>query len=85
MASPNVAGVAALIRSYYPKLSAKQVKQILMDSGNPITQDVIVGGDESNQKPFTTLAVSGKMVNAYNALVMAEQMSKNPKQNKIKG
>jgi subtilisin family serine protease len=85
MASPNVAGVAALIRSYYPKLSAKQVKRILMDSGNPITQDVIVGGDESNQKPFTTLAVSGKMVNAYNALVMAEQMSKNPKQNKIKG
>ena len=26
MASPNVAGVAALIRSYYPKLSAKTSK-----------------------------------------------------------
>ena len=36
MASPNAAGVAALIRSYYPKLSAKQVKQILMDSGTPL-------------------------------------------------
>jgi subtilisin family serine protease len=32
MASPNVAGVAALIRLYYPKLTASQVKHILMDS-----------------------------------------------------
>ena len=31
MASPNVAGVAAMIRSYYPKLSANQVKQIIME------------------------------------------------------
>ncbi len=36
MASPNAAGVAALIRSYYPTLTAKQVKQILMDSGTPV-------------------------------------------------
>jgi subtilisin family serine protease len=42
MASPNVAGVAALIRSYYPKLTASQVKHILMDSG-VLTTDVIVG------------------------------------------
>src|SRR6478736_2770374 len=43
MASPNAAGVAALIRSYYPKLSAKQVKQILMDSGTPLPANVILG------------------------------------------
>src|SRR5690606_13692644 len=33
MASPNAAGVAAMIRSYYPKLTAAQVKQIMKDSG----------------------------------------------------
>ena len=33
MAAPSTAGVAALIRSYYPKLSANQVKHILMNSG----------------------------------------------------
>jgi subtilisin family serine protease len=43
--SPNVAGVAALIRSYYPKLTASQVKHILMDSGVAITTDVVVGGN----------------------------------------
>ena len=76
MAAPNVAGVAALIRSYYPKLSAKQVKNILMESGVAITTDVIVGGKESDVRPFATLSKSGKIVNAYNALIMAEKMSK---------
>jgi len=84
MASPNVAGVAALIRSYYPKLSAKQVKQILMESGTAVTSNVAVGGDPANQKPFNSLSVSGKMVNAYNALVMAEKMASG-KPTKIKG
>ena len=76
MASPNVAGVAALIRSYYPKLSAKQVKHILMDSGVAITTDVIVGGKPTDVRSFTTLSKSGKIVNAYNAVLMAEKMSK---------
>ena len=76
MASPNVAGVAALIRSYYPKLTAKQVKHILMDSGVAITTDVIVGGKPNDVRPFSTLSKSGKMVNAYNALLMADKMSK---------
>ncbi|KIA87044.1 S8 family peptidase [Flavobacterium sp. AED] len=76
MASPNVAGVAAIIRSYYPKLSAQQVKHILMDSGVAITTDVIVGGKPADTRSFTTLSKSGKIVNAYNALLMAEKMSK---------
>ena len=76
MAAPNVAGVAALIRSYYPKLSAKQVKNILMESGVAITADVVVGGKATDTRSFTTLSKSGKIVNAYNALIMAEKMSK---------
>ena len=75
MASPGVAGVAALIRSQYPTLSAAQVKQILIDSGLPIKTKVVVGGDPSNVKPFETLSRSGKMVNAYNALIMASKMA----------
>lgn len=75
MASPNVAGVAALIREYYPKLSAKQVKQIIMDSGTPFTTEVTLG-ENKEKRAFTTASKSGKMVNAYNALQMAEKMSK---------
>jgi cell wall-associated protease len=76
MASPNVAGVAAIIRSYYPKLSASQVKHILMDSGVSISTDVIVGGNPKDSRSFTNLSKSGKIVNAYNALLMADKMSK---------
>jgi cell wall-associated protease len=76
MASPNVAGVAAVIRSYYPKLSASQVKHILMDSGVAITTDVVVGGNPKDIRSFTALSKTGKIVNAYNALLMAEKMSK---------
>jgi subtilisin family serine protease len=75
MASPNAAGVAALIRSYYPNLTASQVKHILMDSGTPISANVVVG-EQKNAIPFSNTCVSGKIVNAYNALLMAEQMSK---------
>ena len=81
MASPNVAGVAALIRSYYPNLTAKQVKHILMESGTAIPFDVKVG-DKAEKIPFSQTCVSGKIVNAYNALLMAEKMSNTIKNNK---
>jgi subtilisin family serine protease len=73
MASPNVAGVAAMVRSIYPKLSAAQVKQILMDSGLSTDQEVILGGDPENTLPFDEISVSGKMVNMYNALILASK------------
>lgn len=76
MASPNVAGVAALIRSYYPNLKAAQVKQILKESGVLINRTVAIGGDYSNKANFSELSETGKIVNAYNALLMAEKMSK---------
>jgi subtilisin family serine protease len=85
MAAPNVAGVAALIRSYYPTLTAKQVKHILMDSGTVIKSSVTVGGDPDKSRLFSELSQSGKMVNAYNAMVMAEKLAKKPAPVKIKG
>ena len=75
MASPNVAGVAALIRSYYPKLSASQVKHILMNSGTKINSKVQVGRKKGDLKDFSTLSKSGRIVNAYTALQMAAKMS----------
>jgi len=77
MASPAVAGIAALIRSQYPNLTATQVKQIIVDSGLPLTTKVIVGGDANNVQSFSILSKSGRIANAYNALIMAEKISKN--------
>lgn len=77
MASPAVAGVAALIRSQYPNLTAAQVKDVILNSGLPLTTKVIVAGDANNVKTFTTLSKSGRIVNAYNALILAAEMSRN--------
>ncbi len=76
MAAPAVAGVAALIRSYYPALKASQVKQILMDSGLNTKSSVIIGGEKTNVGSFSELSKSSKMVNLYNAFIMADKLSK---------
>ena len=81
MAAPSTAGVAALIRGYYPNLSAKEVKSILMNSGVKINFDVIQPGSQSQDNPegemipFSNLSVSGRIVNAYNALQLADYLS----------
>ncbi|MGS2725737.1 S8 family peptidase [Psychroserpens sp. BH13MA-6] len=74
MAAPNVAGVAALIRSQYPSLSASQVKKVLMDSGLPITTKVAIG-ENKDVKSLAEISKSGRIVNAYNALILASQMA----------
>jgi len=79
MAAPQVAGVAALIRSYYPSLTASQVKHIIMDSGISIKRKVKTPGEKGAKRKIVTLdqlSVSGKIVNAYNALLMADKMAK---------
>ena len=81
MAAPSTAGVAALIRGYYPNLSAKEVKEILMNSGVKINFNVIKPGSQSESNPegelipFSELSVSGRIVNAYNALQLADYIS----------
>ena len=81
MAAPSTSGVAALIRGYYPNLSAKEVKLILMNSGVKINFDVIKPGSQSEENqegelvPFSELSVSGRIVNAYNALRLADYIS----------
>ena len=76
MAAPAVAGVAALIKSYYPGLSASQIKSIIMQSGLRSKASVIVAGDETKATTFNKISKSGKMVNAYNALIMADNITK---------
>lgn len=76
MAAPAVAGIAAMIRSFYPQLSANQVKQVIMDSGLSSSATVVIGGDPANTAKFAGLSTSGKMANLYNALILADKVSK---------
>lgn len=73
MASPVVAGVAALIFSQYPQLSAKQVKEIILSSGTPIKRKVVLANKKT--VAFSELSKSGRIINAYNALLMASKLS----------
>ena len=70
MASPVVAGIASLIMSYFPRLSAKKVKEIILESGIDIDLEIRNLGDKKN---FNEYSKSGKLINAYNALILASK------------
>jgi len=75
MAAPVVAGLAALIRSYYPELPAVEVKRIIMQSVTRVDQRVKVAGpDGRNMRvSMNDICVTGGVVNAYRAMELAEQ------------
>ena len=80
MAAPVVSGLAAMLRAYYPQLSAKEVKQIIMKSVTKVDQKVIVKKDGSSKKVYLDeISVSGGIVNAYNAIVEANNYINNKK------
>ncbi len=75
--SPITAGVAALVWSYYPELTAVELKEVLMNSVQKEKCLKVYVPDRGNDEPettkFKTLSVSGGIVNAYNALKLAEK------------
>jgi len=75
LAAPVVSGVAALVMSYYPDLSATQVKEALLTSATDYADRMVrrPGGPEMVR--FGALSRSGGVVNAYEALRAAERMA----------
>jgi subtilisin family serine protease len=74
MAAPVVSGLAALIMSYYPNLTAADVRKIIIASVMKLNQDVVRPGGGA-MVPFGSLSATGGIVNAYNAIRMAEEVS----------
>lgn len=72
MAAPAVAGLAAVIRSLHPQLTAVQVKRIILDSGLPVPVKVLVGDQELS---LAELCVSGKIANLYTALLLSDKVA----------
>lgn len=73
MASPVIAGVAALIRSYYPKLSSKQVIKAILKNGTESDQKVNRPGS-GEKVTLSQLCKTGSYVNATKALEAASKM-----------
>jgi subtilisin family serine protease len=74
MAAPVVTGLAALLMDYFPNLSAAEVKRIILASA-------VRHSDQPVQKPgggaarFGDLSATGGVVNAYNAIKMAQEQA----------
>lgn len=72
MAAPVVSGLAALIWEYYPRLSAAQVKNIILKSvvrvGHPVN---LVTENGIRRVSFNELCVTGGIINAFQALELA--------------
>ena len=83
MASPVVAGVAAVIRSYFPDLTAQQVKEVIMQTAVRENKKVKEPGSEV-MVPFSQLSVTGGIVNAYEAIQLAAKV-KGKKKSKAEG
>jgi len=84
MASPVVAGVAAILRSYFPTLSARQVKEILMETVVPLNQKVNKPGKSGELVPFSNLSVSGGTINALKAAEKAAKVKGKRKKSRLK-
>jgi subtilisin family serine protease len=78
MAAPVVAGVAAVLKSYYPELTPKQIIKILTKSSVKTYKDkkVIKPGSKDEMIEFSELSKTGGIVNLYEAVKMAESMVK---------
>jgi subtilisin family serine protease len=76
MAAPVVSGLAALIMAYYPNLTGADVRKIILQSASRHTdQKVTKPGTDGEKVTFGSLSATGGIVNAYEALKMAEEMS----------
>jgi subtilisin family serine protease len=76
LAAPMVSGTAALIWLYYPELTVQEVKKIILESGVTIDKRVVKPGTANEMVHFSELCKSGKILNTYNAMKMAEKISK---------
>lgn len=86
MAAPVVAGVAAMILSYFPDLSARQLKQIIEKSATPLPDNMVnKPGAKDETVNFSELSKSGGLVNVYEAIKLASKTKgENAKKNREK-
>ena len=74
VAAPVVSGVAALLLSQFPTLTAADVKRILMVTVTKFPdQQVLRPGSRTVRVPFASLSVAGGIINAYEAVKMAQR------------
>ena len=70
MATPVVAGIAAVLKTYFPNLGPADLKRIILQSAVPYHTQVLKPGTKQ-KVDFATLSKTGGIVNLYEAVEMA--------------
>ncbi len=78
MACPIASGVAALVWSYFPDLTAQQIRDILNQSSRRFDGLKVTQPGSGNTVPFNQLSLTGGMVNAYEAVKLAQTIKFTP-------
>ena len=78
MACPIATGVAALLWSYFPDLTAEQLISILNQSTRKFDGLKVTQPGSGNEVLFSQLSITGGMVNAYEAVKLAQSMRVQP-------
>lgn len=65
MASPMVAGAAAVLWAYMPNLTATQIKEALVKTANKSTVNAMIDSNENNR--FDLISVAGGVIDVYKA------------------
>ena len=70
MASPVAAGVAAIIRGYFPELTAEQVRDVLMKTVSTTTKKIVIPGRQKDKSSglMKDVSISGGFINAEKAV-----------------
>ena len=73
MSAPVVTGLAALLMTYYPEFDYKKIKQIILDSAIKLSKLKVAQPGTRQLVDFSLLSATGGIVNAYEAVKMAEE------------
>ena len=58
---------------YYPELDAAEVRKVILDSATRYADQQVIAPGEAGRRRFGDLSVTGAVVNAFEALRLAEQ------------
>ncbi len=75
MASPEVSGIAAILKSYFPNLTAKQLKEVIISSARQYPGLMVKVKDRSSKELFSNMSRSGGVIDMMNAYKKANELN----------
>lgn len=79
-ATPVTTGIATLLKSHYPRLSANKIREILVQTATDYSgQKVLIPGSQDIYKPFSFFCRANGIINAANAVKKIKELYRKSK------